>query len=194
YGIPPDNPFVNTTGARPEIWAYGLRNPWRFSFDRLTGDLYIADVGQNEREEVNVQPAASGGGENYGWKIMEGFSCFEPADCSSAGLTLPVIDYGHDEGCAVTGGYVYRGTALPILYGRYLYSDYCGAWVRSFTWFDARALDPVDWTARLDPGFGVSSFGEDNRGELYIMRSAGTLYRIVPQVTVAVPPRGNFRP
>jgi hypothetical protein len=184
YVIPDDNPFVGNPAARPEIWASGLRNPWRFSFDRVTGDLYIGDVGQNEREEVSVQPAASGGGENYGWDIMEGNSCYDAADCPRAGLTLPVTEYSHADGCAVTGGYVYRGGALPILYGRYLYSDYCGGWVRSFTWFDGRALDPVDWSPEIAPGGGgVTSFGQDNQGELYILRAAGTLHRIVPQVT-----------
>jgi glucose/arabinose dehydrogenase len=186
YAVPPDNPFVGNPSARPEIWAWGLRNPWRFSFDRVTGDLYIADVGQGAREEVNRQPAASGGGENYGWNIMEGFACYGSSDCSSAGLTLPLIDYPHSEGCSVTGGYVYRGSALPILYGRYLYSDYCGGWVKSFTYFDGRAVDPIDWSSEIAPGgSGVTSFGEDNQGELYILRAAGTLHRIVPQVTKA---------
>lgn len=190
YTVPADNPFAGNPNARPEIWAYGLRNPWRFSFDRTTGDLYIADVGQDSREEVNVQPAGSGGGENYGWRIMEGTACFDPPECSPAGLTLPAIDYGRSAGaCAVTGGYVYRGSALPILSGRYLYSDYCAGWVKSFTSLNGRALDPVDWTAELGPGPGVTSFGQDNQGELYIMTAAGSLYRIVPQVTLAGVPR-----
>jgi hypothetical protein len=182
YAIPADNPFVGTAGARPEIWAYGLRNPWRFSFDRATGDLYIADVGQSEMEEVNTRPASSPGGENYGWRIMEGLACYLPPNCSPAGLTLPVTVYGHAEGCAVTGGHVYRGTALPILTGRYLYADYCAGWVRSFTFYKGSAVDPVDWSTELRPGSAVTSFGEDNAGELYIMTASGSLYRIVPQV------------
>jgi hypothetical protein len=182
YAIPADNPFVGMAGARPEIFAYGLRNPWRFSFDRATGDRYVADVGQNEREEVNARPATSLGGENYGWRLMEGTACFLPPNCSSAGLVLPVLDYSHSEGCSVTGGYVYRGDALPILYGRYLYSDYCQGWVRSFTYYNSSAVDRVDWTGELSPGTLVTSFGQDNAGELYIMTAGGRLYRIVPQI------------
>ena len=122
--IPPDNPFVNTAGARAEIWAYGLRNPWRFSFDRATGDLWIADVGQDTFEEVNFQPASSHGGENYGWNRMEGAHCFV-AGCSTQDLTLPVAEYTHAEGCSVTGGFVYRGRVSPGLRGMFLYGDYC---------------------------------------------------------------------
>jgi len=182
YAIPAGNPFEGVAGARPEIWAYGLRNPWRFSFDRVTGDLYVADVGQGELEEVNARPASSPGGENYGWRIMEGTACYEPPNCSPAGLILPVLDYSHAEGCSVTGGYVYRGSALPILYGRYLYSDYCAGWVRSFTYYNASAVDRVDWSVELSPGTAVTSFGQDNAGELYIMAEGSSLYRIVPQV------------
>jgi hypothetical protein len=182
YTVPGDNPFVGNPNARSEIWAYGLRNPWRFSFDRATGDLYTADVGQNALEEVNVQPSASDGGENYGWRIMEGTACYDPPGCSPVGLTLPVTDYSHAQGCAVTGGYVYRGTALPILAGRYLYADYCAGWVRSFTYYNRSAVDPVDWSAELSPGPAVTSFGQDEAGELYIMTGSGSLYRIVPQV------------
>jgi glucose/arabinose dehydrogenase len=182
YDIPADNPFVGRADARPEIWAYGLRNPWRFSFDRVTGDLYTADVGQNALEEVNVQPAVSPGGENYGWRIMEGNACFDPPGCSSAGLTFPVLTYPHSDGCSVTGGYVYRGSALPILAGRYLYADYCRGWVRSFTYYNGSAVDRIDWSTELSPGTLVTSFGQDNAGELYVMTARGSLFRIVPQV------------
>src|SRR5205807_6541081 len=121
-----DNPFVNTPGARPEIWAYGLRNPWRFSFDRATNDLWIADVGQDSYEEVDFQPANSRGGENYGWNLMEGLHCYSPATgCSMQGLTLPVAEYSHANGCSITGGFVYRGRVWPGLRGMYLYGDYC---------------------------------------------------------------------
>jgi glucose/arabinose dehydrogenase len=183
YTVPSDNPFVGRNDARPEIWAYGLRNPWRFSFDRVTGDLYTGDVGQGEREEIDVQPASSPGGENYGWRIMEGFACFQPpTGCSTAGLTLPVLDYDRTGGiCAVTGGYVYRGSALPILAGRYLYSDFCAGFVRSFTFVGGQALDRIDWTAEIDPGPAVTSWGEDNAGELYILTGTGSVYRLVPQ-------------
>jgi glucose/arabinose dehydrogenase len=179
YTIPADNPFAGQTGARGEIWAYGLRNPWRFSFDRSTGDLYIGDVGQSAREEVNVQPAGSAGGENYGWNVMEGSICYNAATCETTGLTLPVAEYTHAEGCSITGGYVYRGAAVAALQGRYLYADYCGGWVRSFTWAGGAATDSRDWLD-LDPGSQVVSFGEDGAGELYLMTLGGDLYRIVP--------------
>jgi glucose/arabinose dehydrogenase len=181
YAVPADNPFVGVSGVRGEIWAYGLRNPWRFSFDAATGDLYIADVGQSAREEVDVEPAGSAGGANYGWNIMEGTICYGSSSCSQTGLTLPVIDYPHSGGaCSITGGYVYRGQALPVLQGRYLYSDYCTGWVRSFTLVGGQATDPRDWPD-LAVGAGVSSFGEDWPGNLYLMTLAGRLYRIVPQ-------------
>jgi glucose/arabinose dehydrogenase len=180
YAIPADNPFVGQAGVRGEIWAYGLRNPWRFSFDAATGDLYIADVGQSAREEVDVQPAAHAGGANYGWNVMEGSICYAAASCSQAGLTLPVTDYTHADGCSITGGYVYRGQSLPVLQGRYLYSDYCTGWVRSFTYAGGQATDPRGWPD-LSSGSGVTSFGEDGRGTLYIMTQGGSLYRIVPR-------------
>ncbi len=125
YSVPPSNPFVgNTEGIRTETWAYGLRNPWRFSFDRQTGDLWIADVGQGTREEVNVQSASSAGGENYGWKLMEGKICYNADSCNQSGLTLPIWDYGRSEGRSVTGGFVYRGTQYAALRGLYVYADY----------------------------------------------------------------------
>jgi len=176
YGIPPDNPFVNESGARPEIWAYGLRNPWRFSFDRRTGDLYIADVGQNKWEEVDVQPAASKGGENYGWDIMEGFHCFEPPTwCNPAGLTLPVVEYGHDQGCSITGGYVYRGNRYPALDGTYFFSDFC----TGHLWGLKRGDNGWVWTKFTSLGMNVSTFGEGEDGEIYVVDySSGTLYHI----------------
>jgi glucose/arabinose dehydrogenase len=182
YAIPADNPFVGTANARGEIWAYGLRNPWRFSFDRTTGDLYIGDVGQGAREEVDVHPAGSAAGLNYGWNVMEGTICYNAATCSTAGLTLPVLDYPHTGGaCSITGGYVYRGARLPILAGRYLYADYCAGWVRSLTFAGGQATDLMDWSADLAPGGSVTSFGEDAAGELYILTQGGAIYRIVPR-------------
>jgi glucose/arabinose dehydrogenase len=179
YIIPPDNPLVGQSGSRGEIWVYGLRNPWRFSFDRVTHDLYIGDVGQNTREEVDVQAAGSAGGENYGWNIMEGSICYNAATCQTQGLVLPVAEYTHAEGCSITGGYVYRGTAVRTLQGRYLYADYCGGWVRSFTYAGGVATDARDWPD-LSPGPQVTSFGEDGAGELYVMTQDGDVYRIVP--------------
>ncbi len=176
YAIPADNPFADSTGLRAEIWNYGLRNPWRFSFDRSTGDLYIADVGQDAREEVDFAAAGTGGGANYGWSIMEGTTCFG-GTCNQAGLTLPVLDYGHDEGCSVTGGYVYRGSAAPDLVGRYFYADYCSGWVRSFTMAGGQATDRRAWP-ELTPGGAITSFGEDAAGEMYILVSSGAVYRV----------------
>ncbi|NNJ10363.1 glucose dehydrogenase [Chloroflexales bacterium ZM16-3] len=179
YGIPADNPFVGRGDARPEIWAWGLRNPWRFSFDRETDDLYIADVGQNAVEEVNVQPAASAGGENYGWNTMEGTDCFLAQGCDQAGLTLPVTTYRHSSaegGCSITGGYVYRGKRLPQAVGLYLYSDYCSGNL----W--ALRRQGAGWENRLIGKLGVSpsSFGEDEAGELYVADHAGgAIYRVV---------------
>jgi glucose/arabinose dehydrogenase len=176
YAIPSDNPFVGQAGVRGEIWAYGLRNPWRYSFDRATDALYIGDVGQSEREEVDVQAAGSAGGQNYGWNVMEGTICYGGGTCQNQGMVPPVLDYPHTDGCSITGGYVYRGNAVPVLVGRYLYSDYCSGWIRSFTLADGQATDLQEWPA-LSPGTGVSSFAEDGRGELYVMTLGGKLYR-----------------
>lgn len=180
YSVPADNPFVGTAGARGELWDWGLRNPWRFSFDRSTGDLYIGDVGQSEREEVDVSTAATGGGKglNYGWSIMEGTRCYNAGSCDMTGLTLPVLDYTHSDGCSVTGGFVYRGAAIPALAGTYFYSDYCGGWVRSFRYSGGMATETGTWDA-LAPGGNVPSFGEDGAGELYVLSSSGGVYRIV---------------
>jgi len=181
YWIPLDNPFLGDPDAREETWVFGLRNPWRFSFDRLTGDLYIGDVGQGVAEEVSVQPGTSGGGENFGWSRMEGSQCFRPATgCSSAGLVRPAYEYGHEDGCSVTGGYVYRGTAIQDLVGRYLFADYCGGWIRSFVLDGDQARDVRDHTADLDAAGSIVSFGEDAAGELYVVVHEGEIYRIVP--------------
>jgi glucose/arabinose dehydrogenase len=180
--IPADNPFVGTAGARPEIWSLGLRNPWRFAFDR-NGDLFIADVGQSQREEVNVATAASGFGRaaNYGWNVMEGGRCFSPSSgCDQTGLALPVLDYAHGQGCSITGGYVYRGSAAPALQGTYFYGDYCGGWVRSFRLVAGQADERREW-ADLAPGGQITSFGEDANLELYVLTAAGRVARIVPR-------------
>ena len=179
YTIPPDNPYVGDTSARAEIWSYGLRNPWRFSFDRLTGDLYLADVGQNQWEEVNVAPTAvqRGRGSNYGWNVMEGKHCYPSGPCTNPGQ-LPFVEYSHDGGaCSISGGYVYRGSAMPAMQGRYLYADYCTGQVWSFMYPNATVLEQ---SADLSPGSGVSSFGQDARGELYILQLGGAVHKIVP--------------
>ena len=180
FAIPPDNPFIGEAGARGELWDSGLRNPWRFSFDRATGDLYIADVGQGDREEIDVATRESGGGRglNYGWNRMEGSICYGGGSCDRTGLTLPVTEYGHDQGCSVTGGYVYRGSAVPALAGLYFYADYCQGWVRSFRYQGGAAAEPAEWPS-LAPGGPVASFGEDAAGELYVLDAAGSVYRVV---------------
>ena len=180
YTIPAANPFTRTAGARPEIWAYGLRNPWRFSFDRVTGDMYIADVGQNAWEEVSYQPASSVGGENYGWRIMEGAHCFNPSNCSSAGLILPVTEYSHSLGCSVIGGYAYRGSDYPWLRGVYFYADYCSGRI-----WGLEQVSPGRWLSaeKLDTPHSISSFGEDENGELYVLEHAnGRVYKLASSV------------
>ncbi|MEM7583568.1 MAG: PQQ-dependent sugar dehydrogenase [Acidobacteriota bacterium] len=185
HGIPMDNPFFGAGDPPDEVWAIGFRNPWRFSFDRMTGDLFISDVGQFQREEVSFQPAASTGGENYGWKVMEGTFCFDPdpldpdcpsgtASCSDPGYTPPIIEYDHSGGdCSITGGYLYRGSRIPGLDGYYVYGDWCTGNL---------------WAARLDGGSWISellqislpsitTFGEDSGGEIYLTNGS-TLYRL----------------
>jgi glucose/arabinose dehydrogenase len=167
YKIPTDNPFVGQAGKRGEIWAKGLRNPWRYAFDKATSRLYIADVGQDQHEEVNVEPATTGG-LNYGWNTMEGLSCYSPSTgCSQTGLTLPVLDYAHNSGaCSITGGYVYRGTAIPGIVGHYFYSDYCSGFLKSLRYSNGVAVDQKDWGLTTS---AVTSFGVDFAGELYVI-------------------------
>jgi len=185
YAIPPDNPFATDTAYEPEIWALGLRNPWRFSFDRLSGNLYIADVGQGAWEEVNVSAASgppdAGRGVNYGWRIMEGMHCFNPSTgCNQTGLVQPLVEYANGGGsCAITGGYVYRGVRVSALFGHYLYADFCAGFVRSFRYQGGAAIDATDWTVQLSPGANISSFGQDARGDVYIMSLNGGVYRII---------------
>ena len=180
YIVPDGNPFTNSVGFRPEIWALGLRNPWRFSFDRATGNLYVADVGQSEVEEINLQSAASSGGENYGWNIVEGDRCFLEDECDSNGLTPPLFTYAHEAsncGGSVTGGYVVRSDADSLLNGLYIFGDYClrKIWALQQT---APAAGAVELFA-VD--FSVVSFGEDEGGALYVAGSDNTVYRIVAQ-------------
>jgi len=175
YGIPPDNPFVDRSGARPEIWAYGLRNPWRYSFDRETGDLWIGDVGQSAWEEVDFQPSGSSGGENYGWNRMEGAHAYDGAD-PPADVIRPVFEYSHDGGgCTVVGGYVYRGESIPDLVGAYVFADLCLGRLEAIRVEDGR----VTGHRVLGPVVpNVSSFGEDAQGELYAISLGGAVYRL----------------
>lgn len=179
YTVPRDNPFVADRAAAPEVWALGLRNPWRYSFDRATGELWIGDVGQNAWEEIDAIDPKGGGGAHFGWRTMEGHHCYDPRQgCDDAGLTPPVHGYGHRDGCSVTGGYVYRGRAIPALAGAYLFGDYCTGRI---------------WTLRREPsgraevelllesGLSISSFGEDEAGELYVCdHQGGRVLRLAP--------------
>lgn len=187
YAIPPGNPFAGPGDPLDEIWAFGLRNPWRTSFDRLTGDMWIGDVGQGAREEVSFQPASSTGGENYGWKVMEGFNCTGntggcsplPPPCNDPAYTLPEFDYARvSPHCAVTGGFVYRGAAIPSLQGKYIYGDYCSAYI----W----AYDPSTSNTQFlfDPGSFLVSFSEDRDGELYVSLQQTGNHRILKLVPI----------
>lgn len=177
YTIPDDNPFLGIAGARGEIWAYGLRNPWRFSFDRATGDLFTADVGQNSYEEVNYQPGTSVGGENYGWDIMEGNHCFEPPNnCDKDGLVMPITEYDHSLGFAVTGGFVYRGSSYPGMQGFYLFADYYSGRIWGLNYhqnvWERQELDNTDYS--------ISTFGEDESGELYLAdHTGGRIFHVI---------------
>jgi glucose/arabinose dehydrogenase len=178
YGIPDDNPYIDQEGALPEIWAHGLRNPWRFSFDRETGDLWIADVGQDQIEEINLA-AGNPPGLNYGWNPTEGTQCYLVAGCDTSGFTLPAMEYTHDEGgCSVTGGYVYRGEEMPDLQGDYVFADFCSG----FLWTGS-SDDGATWTMSppIETGLGISAFGEDAEGNLYFADlPGGGVYLLVP--------------
>jgi glucose/arabinose dehydrogenase len=197
YAVPPDNPFVGTAGL-DEIWAYGFRNPWRFSFDPATGDLFIGDVGEISWEEINFQPASSSGGENYGWNILEATHCFHddpPGICDEfleGGSTLPILEYHHSVGCAVAGGYRYRGQLHPQLQGIYFYGDFCSGRI----W--GALEDNGNWVSQelLATGFNITTFGEDETGELYVVDYAnpGTLYRIVGGPTPTPTPTPSITP
>ena len=202
----PDNPFSDGSGGNcDEIFEYGLRNPWRSSYDAVTGDLYVADVGQNCWEEVNYVPAASVGGQNFGWRQMEANHCFNTAQqsncnppaqscgsspaCNDPGLTDPVVEYGHGGtpfACSITGGYVYRGCRMSNFLGTYFYGDYCAGWIKSFVISGGLPTSPGDWTLGIDPSFalrnGLTSFGTDAQGEMFITDNAGTqqILKIVP--------------
>lgn len=176
YRIPPSNPYANG-GGRAEIWGLGLRNPWRFAFD--AGTLYIADPGQDLHEEVNIAGTGEAG-VNYGWDIMEGTACFNASGCNTAGLRLPAFEYsqaGNPGTCAIIGGYVYRGQAIPELAGHYFYADYCTGFLRSFLWNGTAATQQASW--QVPAIANVSSFGQDGNGELYLLSTNGTVYRLV---------------
>ncbi|HEV7666486.1 MAG TPA: PQQ-dependent sugar dehydrogenase [Chloroflexota bacterium] len=177
YAIPPSNPFANEPGARGEIWTYGLRNPWRFSFDRQTGDLWIGDVGDARWEEVDVQLGGSHGGENFGWPLLEGNECMVAEHCHDPGLVAPVVTYGHDMNCAVMGGYVYRGPTAPGLTGAYLFGDLCTGGV-----FSLQGTADQGWK-RVELAFNpikIDSFGQDPAGDIYVSdMQSGVIYKVM---------------
>ena len=178
YTVPSDNPFAGRAGWRPEIWALGLRNPWRWSFDRQTGDIYLGDVGEHVMEEIDWEPTGAGG-RNYGWPIVEGTRCYRPATgCDRTGLTPPIATYTHGPACSLTGGYIYRGSRLPEYDGTYFYGDYCAGWVRGFRVSNGQ---PGPKIVDLSPPLlndNVASFGEDALGDLYVVMASGRVYRI----------------
>jgi glucose/arabinose dehydrogenase len=178
YGIPPGNPFADGQGGAPEIWAYGLRNPWRFTFDPRNDDLWIADVGQGDWEEIDLLPAASGAGQgaNLGWDLMEGTHEFEGGSNPDGGV-LPVFEYDHGEGCSISGGVVYRGTGVPGLAGAYLFTDYCNGTIRAVRAQDGAVSEERVFDAE---GSNLVAFGEDAAGEVYVMSLDGPIYRLDP--------------
>jgi glucose/arabinose dehydrogenase len=187
YSIPPTNPFFGSTSARQEIWAYGLRNPWRNAFDRVTGDLYIADVGQDVWEEINFQPAATTSAINYGWRCYEGNAAYNTSGCQPAAtMKFPFHTYSHSTGCSITGGYVYRGCAMPTLRGTYFFADYCTNQIWSLRYDGTTVSEFTNRTSELAVAGqtinAVVSFAEDANGEMYILdQGGGELYKIVPR-------------
>jgi len=173
YSIPPDNPFAGLDDAKSEIWAYGLRNPWRFSFDKETGLLWVGDVGQNKFEEIDI--IEKGG--NYGWNVLEGFHCYPESisSCISEEFEAPIIEYDRDEGCSVTGGYVYRGSIFDFLYGSYIYGDFCTGLIWALNY---DGVEIVDITLLVNSDLNISSFGEDEEGEIYILSFDNKIYRL----------------
>jgi len=178
------DPTAESQALRTRILAFGMRNPWRYALDRKTNDLYIGDVGQNKWEEIDVVPLGELSGRNFGWNIMEGLHCYAARTCDQQGLTPPVVEYGHDAGCSVTGGVVYRGKAIPSIDGTYFYSDYCTSFLRSFRWTkDGGVRDQYEWKKALDPKDRVSqvaSFGEDEDGEIYVISLSGQVWKLIP--------------
>ena len=179
YAIPPDNPFADGSEGAPEVWAYGFRNPWRLAIDPLTGLVFVSDVGHFSWEEINITTLDQSG-LNYGWPILEGDACYKAETCDDAGLTRPRVTYDHSVGCAVIGGPVYRGAAMPELQGTYFYSDYCVGWTRSFRFEAGAVVSERDWTDDLGSLSNITSFGVDSSGEMYVIQQTGEIYRIDP--------------
>jgi hypothetical protein len=179
YGTPSDNPFADGGGA-PEVWAYGLRNPWRYWIDATGGNIYIGDVGFGEREEVDVVSLAEGAGSNFGWANVEGTVCFQEDPCDPADYVLPAVEYDHEAGCSITGGVVYRGEDIPEIQGTYFYTDWCKGWIRSFIWDNGQVTEEKDWSEELGNAGQIDGFGVDSRQEMYIATHDGKVLKFVP--------------
>ncbi|MEJ2481898.1 MAG: PQQ-dependent sugar dehydrogenase [Gemmatimonadota bacterium] len=177
WAVPADNPWPDHPSWRPEIWAWGLRNPWRLAFDPTSNLMYVADVGQNRREEINVVPTDEAG-LNFGWNVMEGSACYGAGSCDVQDFVLPAVEYDHSQGCSITGGEVYRGSAIPAIRGLYFYSDYCSGWLRSFRFQGGLATDHREW--EVGSLSSVVSFGIDGAGELYLVSRSGLVYAFRP--------------
>lgn len=180
YAIPAGNPFEDGVGGRPEVWVWGVRNPWRFAIDPVDNVMIVADVGLDFREEIDVLDLDTAAGANLGWPNVEGDVCFREADCDITDYHVPILAYNHDDGCSITGGHVYRGKAMPELHGHYFYTDWCAGWMRSFIQENGEIVEEADWTEDLGRQANINAFGIDNDGELYILTHTGTLARIVP--------------
>lgn len=180
YAIPAGNPFEDGDGGRPEVWVWGVRNPWRFAIDPVENVMIVADVGLDQREEIDVLDLDTAAGANLGWPQVEGDVCFREADCDITDYHVPILAYSHDDGCSITGGHVYRGKAMPELHGHYFYTDWCAGWMRSFRQENGQIVEEQDWSDDLGRVAQINAFGVDNDGELYVLTHSGTLARIVP--------------
>lgn len=180
YAIPPDNPFVDGVDAAPEVWVYGLRNPWRLTIDAPTNRMYIADVGFERWEEINVVDLDSGAGNNFGWAITEGPVCYDAENCDRTGLVEPILPIEHVRTCALVGGPVYRGAAIPELHGHYFYADYCAGWVRSFLFENEEVADLTSWSDQFGNAGQITSFSTDSDDEILLLLQSGEIHRIDP--------------
>jgi hypothetical protein len=180
YAIPPDNPFVDGVEGAPEVWGYGLRNPWRITIDPPTNQMYIADVGFERFEEINVVDFNTGGGNNFGWAVVEGNDCYDAPTCDRDGFVEPILELEHRRLCALIGGPVYRGRSIPELHGHYFYADYCVGWVRSFLFADGEITSKATWSNEFGELGQITSFATDSNGEILLLLQSGEIHRIDP--------------
>ena len=180
YAIPPDNPFVDGVGGAPEVWVYGLRNPWRITIDPPTNQMYVADVGFERFEEINVVDFSGGSGNNFGWAVVEGPDCYDAPTCDRDGFVEPILELEHRRLCALIGGPVYRGRSIPELHGHYFYADYCVGWVRSFLFADGEITSKATWSNDFGEQGQITSFATDSNGEILLLLQSGEIHRIDP--------------